>query len=150
MMTAIATLKMMLSNKWFIYGALILALLFGLYLGASRVYNNGYDSGIAHQIATDKKEKEEAQNQFNILQTKADGERAALNKKITALTKNNSELKAQLTVKERKTDQERIDYAKTTAGTMSCFAPNDSGLFIINNSFPSVSGSVQSNSNGTN
>lgn len=133
-------LMTMFQNKWLRYGVLILFVLIGLWIGASRVkdniYHNGYNAGVAYQTQVYQQNQVKAQQQFDVLQAKADQDRTNLNKQITSLSTLNADLQKKLAEKEKKTNQEKIDYAKTPAGSMSCFAPRDNGLFIINNSFP--------------
>lgn len=138
MMTLLTT---MFQSKWCRYGLLILAVLIGLWVGASKVkesiYQQGYSAGIAYQTQVYTQNQVKAQQQFDVLQAKADQDRTNLNKQITSLSTVNADLQKKLADKEKKSNQEKIDYAKTSAGSMSCFAPRDNGLFIINNSFPS-------------
>lgn len=142
-------------NKWVRNGILIAAFLGVLYICAAsirdNIYQEGYSAGVAHQEQVELQVQVKAKQEWDVLQATADKDRASLNQQIATLSKNNQALKSQLADKERKTNQEKIDYAKTSAGTMSCFAPNDSGLFIINNSFPSYPDRpVQSGSDGAN
>lgn len=142
-------------NKWIRNGILIAAFLGVLYICAASIrdtiYQEGYDAGVAHQTQVELQVQVKAKQQFDVLQAKADKDRTDLNKQITSLSKDNQVLKSELAKKESKTTQEKIDYAKTPAGTMSCFAPRDNGLLIINNSFPSsIVRPVQSGSDGAN
>ncbi len=142
-------------NKWIRNSILITAFLGLLYICAANIrdniYQQGYDAGVTHQTEVQLQVQVKAKQQFDVLQANADKDRTDLNQQISNLSKNNLLLKAQLEEKERKTNQEKIDYAKTSAGTMSCFAPRDNGLLIINNSFPTnPSRSMQSSSDGTN
>lgn len=130
----------LLKNKWVRYFVLIIALFSGLYIGLNKlhddVYTQGYNAGVAKQEQTLQQNQIKAKQQFDILQAKADSERSKLNEKIHSLTKERNDLLTQLDKKSNNITQERIDYAKTSSGTMSCFSPNDDGLRIINNSFP--------------
>ena len=143
-MTAfLSLLATIFKSKWVRYGALIITIVGALYIGADRmrdsIYQEGYTAGIAYQTQVDQQQHAKAQQQFDILQAKADEERTALNKQINSLTLKNADLITQLNKKENKNTQERANYAKTPAGSMSCFAPNDDGLRIINESFPASS-----------
>ena len=130
----------LLKNKWVRYFVLIIALFGGLYVGLNKlhddVYAQGYNAGIAKQEQILQQNQIKAKQQFDILQAKADSERSKLNEKIHSLTKQRNDLLTQLDKKSNNITQERIDYAKTSSGAMSCFSPNDDGLRIINNSFP--------------
>lgn len=130
----------LLKNKWVRYFVLIIALFGGLYVGLNKlhddVYAQGYNAGVAKQEQILQQNQIKAKQQFDILQAKADSERSKLNEKIHSLTKEKNDLLIQLDKKSNNITQERIDYAKTSSGTMSCFSPNDDGLRIINNSFP--------------
>jgi len=140
-MTAILSLMATIfKSKWARYGVLILALLCGLYVGADRVrdsiYQQGFNAGVAKQEQVYVQTQAKAKQQFDVLQAQADQDRQTLNNKIASLSSANADLKKQLKEKETKINQEKTDYAKTSAGSMSCFAPRDDGLRIINNSFP--------------
>lgn len=142
-------------NKWVRNGILIAALLGVLYICAAsirdNIYTEGYNAGVAHQTQVELQTQVKAKQQFDVLQAKADEDRTNLNKQISNLAQSNQALKAALAEKEKKTNQEKIDYAKTSAGSMSCFAPHDNGLLIINDSFPTYPARpVQSGSNGAN
>ena len=130
-------------NKYFIYGVIIVALLIGGYFIVSstykNVYNKGYQAGVAYQQQQTAIQQAKAQQQFDMLQKKADEDRLSLNNKILELQKDKLDREKQLAQKQNTVNQEKIDYAKGNAGNMSCFAPDDNGLRIINKSFPSYS-----------
>lgn len=155
MTTFLSLLATIFKNKWVRSGILILASVIVLYICAASIrdsiYQEGYVAGVAHQVQVETNNQAKAKQQFDVLQAKADADRTALNKQITSLSESNKNLRDQLEKKERKTNQEKIDYAKTSAGSMSCFAPRDDGLRIINESFPTFTDrSMQSGSNGAN
>ena len=155
MTTILSLLATVFKNKWVRSGILVLASVIVLYICAANIrdsiYQEGYNSGVAYQVQVDTNNQAKAKQQFDVLQAKADKDRADLNNQITSLSTTNQTLRDQLTKKEAKTNQEKIDYAKTSAGTMSCFAPRDNGLLIINNSFPTnIARPVQSGSNDAN
>lgn len=143
MTTFLSLLAKIFQNKWVRSVILIIASVIVLYLCAASIrdsiYQEGYDAGIAYQVQVDKNNQAKAKQQFDVLQAQADKDRTDLNKQITSLSATNKDLREQLDKKERKTNQEKTDYAKTSAGSMSCFAPRDDGLRIINESFPTDS-----------
>lgn len=151
----LSLLTNLFSNKW-VRGCLLMAVvLCALYSCAGNIrdsiYQEGYKAGVSYQTQVELQIQTKAKQEFDVLQAKADQDRVQLNKEITNLSKTNSQLKLELQKKVSSTNKEKIDYAKTVTGTMSCFAPRDNGLFIINNSFPSsVDRSVQSNSDSGN
>lgn len=119
--------------KWLI---LILLLVGSIYVGASRIYANGVEAGMHKQEAITLQLQVKAKQEFDILQALADKDRDNLNTQIQELIKEKSLLKSKLEEKNSQINKESVDYAKTTTGSMSCFAPNDDGLRIINKSFP--------------
>jgi hypothetical protein len=143
MTTFLSLLAKIFQNKWVRSAILIIASVIVLYLCAASIrdsiYQEGYGAGIAYQVQVDKNNQAKAKQQFDVLQAQADKDRTDLNKQITSLSATNKDLREQLDKKERKTNQEKTDYAKTSAGSMSCFAPRDDGLRIINESFPTDS-----------
>lgn len=143
MTTFLSLLAKIFQNKWVRSGLLIIASVIVLYLCAASIrdsiYQEGYSDGIAYQVQVDKNNQAKAKQQFDVLQAQADKDRTDLNKQITSLSATNKDLREQLDKKERKANQEKTDYAKTSAGSMSCFAPRDDGLRIINESFPTDS-----------
>lgn len=112
-----------------------------LWFAGNFIYNQireaGYEAGVAYQTQVYVAAQAKAKQEFDVLQKKADEDRALLNQQITNLSKNNAALKADLEKKKHAVNEETTNYAKTNSGSMSCFAPNDDGLFIINKSFPS-------------
>lgn len=143
MTTFLSLLAAIFKNKWVRSGIIILASVIVLYICAASIrdsiYQEGYTAGVAHQVQVEMNNQAKAKQQFDVLQAKADKDRADLNKEISSLSASNKTLREQLDKKERKTNEEKTNYAKTSAGTMSCFAPRDDGLLIINNSFPTSS-----------
>lgn len=142
-------------NKWVRGGIIILASVIVLYICAASIrdsiYQEGYVAGVAHQVEVQTINQGKAKQQFDVLQAKADEDRANLNKEISSLSASNKALRDQLAKKVRKTNEETTNYAKTSAGSMSCFAPSDNGLLIINESFPAYfDRPMQSSSNGAN
>ena len=125
-------------------GKLLLGLfvVIALWFAGNFIYNKireaGYEAGVAYQTQVYVAAQAKAKQEFDVLQKKADEDRALLNQQITNLSKNNAALKADLEKKKQSVNEETTNYAKTNSGSMSCFAPNDDGLFIINKSFPSV------------
>lgn len=151
-MTAILSV---LKIKW-VRIALLAILVVGLvwFIGdkvRDNIFQKGYQQGIQYQVQVQMRALQDAQKKFDALQASADKSRADLNNQISNLSQANKELKNELAQKERETDKERINYAKTNSGAMSCFGPRDDGLRIINKSFPSsLTRAVQSSSKGTN
>ncbi|QHR76133.1 Rz-like spanin [Escherichia phage anhysbys] len=103
----------------------------------NKIRESGYKDGVAYQTQVYQAAQAKAKQDFDVLQKRADEERALLNTQINNLSKNNAQLKADLEKKKQTINEDTTNYAKTNSGSMSCFAPNDDGLFIINKSFPS-------------
>ncbi|EPU2171362.1 hypothetical protein ACVVGU_000239 [Shigella sonnei] len=103
----------------------------------NKIRESGYKDGVAYQTQLYQAAQAKAKQDFDVLQKRADEERALLNTQINNLSKNNAQLKADLEKKKQTINEDTTNYAKTNSGSMSCFAPNDDGLFIINKSFPS-------------
>lgn len=141
MTTILNLITIAFKNKWIRNSLLILVSIVVFYFCAlslrDKVFQQGYNAGISYQTQVNTDEKARAKQEFDILQAKADKERADLNKEIETLSENNRSIKKDLSDKQYKINQERIDYAKNPANTMSCFAPRDNGVLIINKSFPS-------------
>lgn len=135
-----ATLIGLLKNKFVLGGIGVLAFIAIFYFGAKTIHDNIYESGVAYGKDQERQayiaQQAKAKQEFDKLQSQADKDRQDLNKTISDLNKTNAELKKQLTVKQQNTKIQVKDYAKTNSGSMSCFAPNDDGLLIINKSFP--------------
>ncbi len=133
-------LKLLITSKQVRRVVLIVALALALVIGGvalhRHVYNNGYESGIAHQTQMFQKQQEEAKISLASKQAQADSDRAKLNTTIEQLTEKNNSLQAKLDEKYTKQRQEVIDYAKSVEGAGTCFRPNGNGLRIINESFP--------------
>ncbi|BDU12537.1 hypothetical protein [Escherichia phage phiWec186] len=129
-------IPMILKSKWFYVILLLVALLAGLYFGGKALYDNGYTAGEQHQVTIYQQQQAKAKQDFDVLQKKADDERLALNNQIASLSAKNAQLRKDLANKEKKINEEKTNYAKTTTGSMSCFGPNDDGLRILNKSLP--------------
>ncbi|XKX17547.1 Rz-like spanin [Klebsiella phage phi1_175008] len=118
---------------------LLLVIVFGAIHIKNSIYEDGYNAGVAKEQQTQQIQQAKARQDFDTLQAKADADRSELNNKIAKLSTDTEILKEQLSKKETELQQEAKEYAKTTTGSMSCFAPNDNGLHIINKSFPTSS-----------
>ena len=130
----------LMKNKTILYLFLAGAILFGIYQGIDRVhdsiYDQGYEAGVQKQSQVYQQNQAKLTQEFDVLQAKADADRKALNNQIAALSQSNKDLEEKLAAKKKEQTTEVINYAKTSSGSMSCFAPNDDGLRIINKSFP--------------
>lgn len=131
-----ANILTLLQNKWVVRFILAVIIIIAALSIRNYIYTTGYDDGIAYQKQVQVNAQAKAKQEFDVVQKKADDERATLNAQIASLNKANTELRDSLAKKNQKTNQEATDYAKTTTGSMSCFAPDDNGLRIINDSFP--------------
>ena len=127
---------MNLKTKTVLGFVLIVVLLAGMF-AYNKIHESGYKDGVAYQTQLYQAAQAKAKQDFDVLQKRADEERALLNTQINNLSKNNAQLKADLEKKKQTINEDTTNYAKTNSGSMSCFAPNDDGLFIINKSFPS-------------
>lgn len=139
MITSLTVFLTMLKEKWTKWLVIALFIIGALYVGANKVYNRGFDAGVAKQEAVQLQIQKQAEKDFKVLQAKADADRKTLNAKIDKLLAEKRSLKLKLDKKSLNIYQESVDYAKTNAGTLSCFAPRDDGLLIINKSFPTDS-----------
>ncbi|HBC8515179.1 TPA: hypothetical protein KE196_003730 [Escherichia coli] len=128
---------MNLKTKTVLGFVLIVVLIFAGMFAYNKIRESGYKDGVAYQTQLYQAAQAKAKQDFNVLQKRADEERALLNTQINSLSKNNAQLKADLEKKKQMINEDTTNYAKTNSGSMSCFAPNDDGLFIINKSFPS-------------
>ncbi|EOQ8023360.1 hypothetical protein K9A90_RS05145 [Escherichia coli] len=115
---------------------IVVLILVGMF-AYNKIHESGYKDGVAYQTQLYQAAQAKAKQDFDVLQKRADEERALLNTQINNLSKNNAQLKADLEKKKQTINEDTTNYAKTNSGSMSCFAPNDDGLFIINKSFPS-------------
>lgn len=129
---------MTITNKLLIGFILAVVIYFAGDFIYGRIHKAGYDAGVAYQTQVYQTAQAKAKQEFDVLQAQADKERSDLNKQIQSLSDQNKALKEDLAKKKKEIQQEKTDYAKTTGGSMSCFGPNDDGLFIINKSFPSA------------
>ncbi|WAX24729.1 hypothetical protein [Escherichia phage vB_EcoM_DE16] len=128
---------MNLKTKTVLGFVLIVVLILAGMFAYNKIYESGYKDGVAYQTQLYQAAQAKAKQDFDVLQKRADEERALLNTQINNLSKNNAQLKADLEKKKQTINEDTTNYAKTNSGSMSCFAPNDDGLFIINKSFPS-------------
>ena len=126
---------MNLKTKTVLSFVLIVVLILAGMFAYNKIRESGYKDGVAYQ--TQVYQAAQAKAKQDVLQKRADEERALLNTQINNLSKNNAQLKADLEKKKQTINEDTTNYAKTNSGSMSCFAPNDDGLFIINKSFPS-------------
>lgn len=137
------TIMNIVKNRYFLYilGALIIII--GVYFLVNKVhdniYNSGYQDGISYQKGVYQQDQAKLQQQFDLKQNQVDVERNKLNTQIANLSEQNKELQTKLSKKQTEIKTEVINYAKSNSGSMSCFAPNDNGLLIINKSFPASS-----------
>lgn len=131
-------IQTILSSKYFHIILVVALICCGLYFGSKQVYDTGYTAGVTYQTTIFQQQQAKAKQEFDVLQVKADQERSELNKQIQSLSEQNAKLKKDLENKKKEIQQETKDYAKTTGGSMSCFSPNDDGMFIINKSFPTI------------
>lgn len=128
---------MNLKTKTVLGFVLIVVLILAGMFAYNKIHESGYKDGVAYQEQLYQAAQAKAKQDFDVLQKRADEERALLNTQINNLSKNNAQLKADLEKKKQTINEDTTNYAKTNSGSMSCFAPNDDGLFIINKSFPS-------------
>lgn len=128
---------MNLKTKTVLGFVLIVVLILTGMFAYNKIRESGYKDGVAYQTQVYQAAQAKAKQDFDVLQKRADEERALLNTQINNLSKNNAQLKADLEKKKQTINEDTTNYAKTNSGSMSCFAPNDDGLFIINKSFPS-------------
>lgn len=128
---------MNLKTKTVLGFVLIVVLILTGMFAYNKIRESGYKDGVAYQTQLYQAAQAKAKQDFDVLQKRADEERALLNTQINNLSKNNAQLKADLEKKKQTINEDTTNYAKTNSGSMSCFAPNDDGLFIINKSFPS-------------
>ncbi|WMI32652.1 Rz-like spanin [Escherichia phage iGC_PHA_EC001] len=128
---------MNLKTKTVLSFVLIVVLILAGMFAYNKIRESGYKDGVAYQTQVYQTAQAKAKQDFDVLQKRADEERALLNTQINNLSKNNAQLKADLEKKKQTINEDTTNYAKTNSGSMSCFAPNDDGLFIINKSFPS-------------
>lgn len=128
---------MNLKTKTVLGFVLIVVLILAGVFAYNKIHESGYKDGVAYQTQLYQAAQAKAKQDFDVLQKRADEERALLNTQINNLSKNNAQLKADLEKKKQTINEDTTNYAKTNSGSMSCFAPNDDGLFIINKSFPS-------------
>lgn len=128
---------MNLKTKTVLSFVLIVVLILTGMFAYNKIRESGYKDGVAYQTQVYQAAQAKAKQDFDVLQKRADEERALLNTQINNLSKNNAQLKADLEKKKQTINEDTTNYAKTNSGSMSCFAPNDDGLFIINKSFPS-------------
>lgn len=128
---------MNLKTKTVLGFVLIVGLILAGMFAYNKIHESGYKDGVAYQTQLYQAAQAKAKQDFDVLQKRADEERALLNTQINNLSKNNAQLKADLEKKKQTINEDTTNYAKTNSGSMSCFAPNDDGLFIINKSFPS-------------
>ena len=128
---------MNLKTKTVLSFVLIVVLILAGMFAYNKIRESGYKDGVAYQTQLYQAAQAKAKQDFDVLQKRADEERALLNTQINNLSKNNAQLKADLEKKKQTINEDTTNYAKTNSGSMSCFAPNDDGLFIINKSFPS-------------
>lgn len=128
---------MNLKTKTVLSFVLIVVLILAGMFAYNKIRESGYKDGVAYQTQVYQAAQAKAKQDFDVLQKRADKERALLNTQINNLSKNNAQLKADLEKKKQTINEDTTNYAKTNSGSMSCFAPNDDGLFIINKSFPS-------------
>lgn len=127
---------MNLKTKTVLSFVLIVVLILAGMFAYNKIRESGYKDGVAYQTQVYQAAQAKAKQDFDVLQKRADEERALLNTQINNLSKNNAQLKADLEKKKQTINEDTTNYAKTNSGSMSCFAPNDDGLFIINKSFP--------------
>lgn len=128
---------MNLKTKTVLSFVLIVVLILAGMFAYNKIRESGYKDGVAYQTQVYQAAQAKAKQDFDVLQKRADEERALLNTQINNLSKNSAQLKADLEKKKQTINEDTTNYAKTNSGSMSCFAPNDDGLFIINKSFPS-------------
>lgn len=128
---------MNLKTKAVLSFVLIVVLILTGMFAYNKIRESGYKDGVTYQTQVYQAAQAKAKQDFDVLQKRADEERALLNTQINNLSKNNAQLKADLEKKKQTINEDTTNYAKTNSGSMSCFAPNDDGLFIINKSFPS-------------
>lgn len=128
---------MNLKTKTVLGFVLIVVLILAGMFAYNKIHESGYKDGVAYQTQLYQAAQAKAKQDFDVLQKRADEERVLLNTQINNLSKNNAQLKADLEKKKQTINEDTTNYAKTNSGSMSCFAPNDDGLFIINKSFPS-------------
>lgn len=128
---------MNLKTKTVLGFVLIVVLILAGMFAYNKIHESGYKDGVDYQTQLYQAAQAKAKQDFDVLQKRADEERALLNTQINNLSKNNAQLKADLEKKKQTINEDTTNYAKTNSGSMSCFAPNDDGLFIINKSFPS-------------
>ncbi|EKQ5213293.1 hypothetical protein P5Q58_001220 [Escherichia coli] len=128
---------MNLKTKTVLGFVLIVVLILAGMFAYNKIHESGYKDGVAYQTQLYQAAQAKAKQDFDVLQKRADEERALLNTQINNLSKNNAQLKADLEKKKQMINEDTTNYAKTNSGSMPCFAPNDDGLFIINKSFPS-------------
>lgn len=115
---------------------LLLVILFSAIHIKNSIYEDGYNAGVVKEQQAQVIQQAKAKQAFDTLQAKVDADRSQLNNTIAKLSDDAKTLKEKLSQKETELQQEKKEYAKTTTGSMSCFAPDDNGLHIINKSFP--------------
>jgi membrane-bound lytic murein transglycosylase B len=118
---------------------LLLVIIFSAIHIKNSIYEDGYNAGVAKEQQAQVIQQAKAKQAFDTLQAKVDADRSQLNNTIAKLSDDAKILKEKLSQKETELQQEKKEYAKTTTGSMSCFAPDDNGLHIINKSFPTNS-----------
>ena len=123
-------------RKIVIVVSLVILLVLGGYWGYSKIYNNGYNSGVNYQTEQFNAQQKKAKEYLDEEQKKVDLERASLNSEISSLKDSNAKLKNEIDKKHININKQVIDYEKSSEGVSSCFKPNSSGLRIINQSFP--------------
>lgn len=118
---------------------LLLVIIFSAIHIKNSIYEDGYNAGVAKEQQAQVIQQAKAKQAFDTLQAKVDADRSQLNNTIAKLSDDAKILKEKLSQKETELQQEKKEYAKTITGSMSCFAPDDNGLHIINKSFPTNS-----------
>nr|DAY73815.1 MAG TPA: hypothetical protein [Caudoviricetes sp.] len=139
----ISLLNVIKNNKMIRYivigTILLLVIIFSAIHIKNSIYEDGYNAGVAKEQQAQVIQQAKAKQAFDTLQAKVDADRSQLNNTIAKLSDDAKILKEKLSQKETELQQEKKEYAKTTTGSMSCFAPDDNGLHIINKSFPTNS-----------
>lgn len=135
-------LKSLLSNKWVIYGAIALLLLTGAYFiiqyNNTQQFDRGFSAGESSAQIKNQIQQTKARQAYDKLQADADAERLRLNNEILSLKQQRDVVQKKLDEKKNKSNEELINYGKINSSNLSCFAPNDNGMRIINDSFPSI------------
>lgn len=126
------------NSRPFVIGILIFILvIIAAHFAYKHIYEKGYNAGVAYQTEVYIKQQEKAKALLAEQQKAADKERAELNNQIANLSNKADDLQKALDDKNSKTQNKVRDYEKSTSGNLSCFAPDDDGMRIINESFPS-------------